>query len=181
VKRPTYLELGRRTVFGRPVKRPIGPVAPPPDPATVADFDLATWRVRPALGRMTKADRILALDPQTLLVLLILAERPPGGVYREELVARVFGPGDDALAHEKLRRCLSFLRRAFSEDGAVRILNAPGDCFVLEVGAPDPARALRAPRTRCSRTRRGSRTSCAAASVTGSRSGSPRRSSSSSA
>jgi Tol biopolymer transport system component len=143
VKRPTYLELGRRTAFGRPLKKPVGPVPPPPDPAAVADFDLGTWRVRPALGRMTRADRILALDPQTLLVLLILAERPPDGVNREELVVRVFGPGAEQLAHEKLRRCLSFLRRAFSEDGAVRILNAPGDCFVLEVGAPDPDRGLR--------------------------------------
>jgi hypothetical protein len=145
VKRPSYLELGRRTAFGRPLKKPRGPVAPPPDPATVADFELATWRVRPALARMTRADRILALDPQTLLVLLILAERPPGGVNRDELVARVFGPGDDDRAHDKLRRCLSFLRRAFSEDGAVRVLNAPGDCFVLEVGAPDPSRGLRTP------------------------------------
>jgi len=145
VKRPTYLELGRRTAFGRPLKKPVGPVPPPPDPATIADFDLATWRVRPALGRMTKADRILALDEQTLLVLLVLAERPPGGVNREQLVARVFGPGAEELAHEKLRRCLSFLRRAFSEDGSVRILNAPGDSFVLEVGAPDPARGRRTP------------------------------------
>jgi Tol biopolymer transport system component len=145
VRRPTFLELGQRTAFGRPLKKPLGPVAPPPDPATVADFELATWRVRPALGRMTKADRILALDAQTLLVLLILAERPPGGVNREELVVRVFGPGAEQLAHDKLRRCLSFLRRAFSEDGAVRILNAPGDCFVLEVGTPDPERGLRPP------------------------------------
>ncbi len=145
VKRLTYLELGRRTAFGRPLKKPVGPVPPPPDPAAVADFELATWRVRPSLGRMTKADRILALDPQTLLVLLILAERPAGGVNREQLVVRVFGAGAEQLAHEKLRRCLSFLRRAFSEDGAVRILNAPGDCFVLEVGTPDPGRGLRWP------------------------------------
>ncbi len=142
---PSYLELGQRKAFGRPLKRPVGPVAPPPDPAAVADFDLGTWRVRPSLARMTKADRILALDPQTLLVLLVLAERPAGGVNREELMIRVFGPGDDRLNHEKLRRCLSFLRRAFSEDGAVRIANAPGDCFVLEVGAPDPERSLRTP------------------------------------
>jgi Tol biopolymer transport system component len=144
-RRPTYLELGRRTQFGRPVKKPIGPVAPAPDPEQVADFDLGTWRVRPALARMTRADRILALDPQTLLVLLILAERPPGGVNRELLIARVFGPGGDEAYHEKLRRSLSFLRRAFSEDGAVRIANAPGDCFELEVGAPAPDRGLRAP------------------------------------
>ncbi|HUO79803.1 MAG TPA: hypothetical protein VMU00_06650 [Steroidobacteraceae bacterium] len=145
MKRPTYLELGRRTQFGRPVKKPVGPVAPPPDPAGVADFDLGTWRVRPALGRMTKADRILALEPQTLLVLLILAERPPGGVNREQLELRVFGPGAEGQNHDKLRRCLSFLRRAFSEDGAVRIVNAPGDAFVLEVGAPDPGRGRRTP------------------------------------
>jgi Tol biopolymer transport system component len=143
VKRPTYLELGRRTQFGRPVRKPVGPVLPAPDPGAVADFDLGTWRVRPALARMTRADRILALDPQTLLVLLILAERPPGGVNRELLIARVFGPGGDAAYHDKLRRSLSFLRRAFSEDGAVRIVNAPGDCFVLEVGAPAPDRGLR--------------------------------------
>ena len=145
MKRPTYLELGRRTQFGRPVKKPVGPVAPPPDPAGVADFDLGTWRVRPALGRMTKADRILALEPQTLLVLLILAERPPGGVNREQLELRVFGPGAEGQNHDKLRRCLSFLRRAFSEGGAVRIVNAPGDAFVLEVGAPDPGRGRRTP------------------------------------
>ena len=125
MKRPTFLELGRRTQFGRPVRRPIGPVAPPPDPASVADFDLGTWRVRPGVARMTRADRILALDAQTLTVLLILAERPPGGVNRDELIARVFGPGDDEDHRDKLRRCLSFLRRAFSEDGAVRIANAP--------------------------------------------------------
>ena len=35
MKRPTYLELGRRTAFGRPLKKPLGPVPPPPDPATV--------------------------------------------------------------------------------------------------------------------------------------------------
>ncbi|HUO96005.1 MAG TPA: hypothetical protein VMT92_07215 [Steroidobacteraceae bacterium] len=145
MKRPTFLELGRRRQFGRPVKRPIGPVDPAPDPAQVADFDLGTWRVRPALARMTRADRILALDPQTLLVLLILAERPPGGVNRDQLIARVFGPGEEEDNRDKLRRCLSFLRRAFSEDGAVRILNEPGDCFVLEVGAPAPERGLRTP------------------------------------
>ncbi|MBS0396006.1 MAG: PD40 domain-containing protein, partial [Proteobacteria bacterium] len=143
MKKPTFLDLGRRRQFGRPVRKPLGPLLPPPDPAGVADFDLATWRVRPALARMTRADRILALDPQTLAVLLILAERPEGGVNRDELTARVFGPGEDEDKRDKLRRCLSFLRRAFSEDGAVRIANAPGDCFVLELGAPLPERGLR--------------------------------------
>ena len=138
-----YLERGRRTLLGRPVRRPIGPVAPPPDPVGVADFELATWRVRPALARMTRADRIVALDAATLAILLILAEHPPGGVNRDELAARVFGPGDPDEHEPKLRRSLSFLRRVFSEDGAVHLENAAGNCYVLRVGAPAPGRALR--------------------------------------
>jgi Tol biopolymer transport system component len=145
-KRPTYLELGRRQAFGRPSRRaPLGPVAPPPDPATVADFDLGTWRVRPALARMTSADRIVALEPPTLLALLILAERPPGGVNRDQLAARIYGGGMAEDHEPKLRRVLGFLRRVFSEDGSVRIENAPGDAYVLEVGSPVPGRGLKAP------------------------------------
>ncbi|MBS0375460.1 MAG: PD40 domain-containing protein [Proteobacteria bacterium] len=143
MKPPTFLDLGRRKQFGRPVRKPLGPLPPPPDPAGVPDFELATWRVRPSLARMTRADRILALDAQTLAVLLILAERPPGGVNRDELMARVLGPGEDQDKRDKLRRSLSFLRRAFSEDGSVRIVNAPGDSFVLEVGPPQADRGLR--------------------------------------
>jgi Tol biopolymer transport system component len=143
VKRPSYLELGRRVAFGRPLKKPLGPVAPAPDPDTVADFDLGTWRVRPALRRMTRADRIVALDEPTLLTLLVLAERPPGGTNRDELAARVFGGGLAEDHEPKLRRVLGLLRRVFSEDGAVRIANAPGDSYVIEVGAPVPGRGLK--------------------------------------
>ena len=134
MKRPTYLELGRRKHFGRPARKSPGPLLPPPDPATIADFDLGTWRVRPALGRLTRADRILVLDDATLKILLLLAERPPGGVGRDELALRVFGPGGIEANGDKFRRCLGFLRRAFSEDGAVRIVNAPGDRYDLEIG-----------------------------------------------
>ena len=144
MKRRSYLELGKRMAFGRPVKKPIGPVAPAPDPDHVADFDLGTWRVRPALRRMTRADRIVALDGPTLLTLLVLAESPPGGTNRDELAARVYGGGLAEDHEPKLRRVLGLLRRVFSEDGAVRIVNAPGDCYVLEVGAPVPGRGLKA-------------------------------------
>lgn len=144
MKRPGYLELGRREAFGRPARRLVGPVEPAPDPAGVADFDLGTWRIRPALARMTRADRIVALERPTLLALLILAERPAGGVNRDVLAARVYGGGIAEDHEPKLRRVLGFLRRAFSEDGAVRIANAPGDAYLLEVGAPVPGRGLKA-------------------------------------
>ena len=143
MKPPTYLQLGRRKAFGRPVRKPVGPVPPPPDPQTVADFDLGTWRVRPALARMTRADRIVALDPPTLQVLLILTEQTGAAVNRDELAARVFGPGGVDEHEVLLRHRLGFLRRAFSEDGAVRLENAPGDCYRLQIGAPVPGRGLR--------------------------------------
>ncbi|MCZ8130640.1 MAG: hypothetical protein O9284_05000 [Steroidobacteraceae bacterium] len=134
MKRRSYLELGKRNVFGKPQKKPIGPVAPPPDPQQVPDFDLGTWRVRPALARMTRADRLVALEELELRTLLCLVEAPPEGVNREELALRVFGKGESI--DERLKRILSFLRRVFSEDGAVRIENAPGDAYRLVVGEP---------------------------------------------
>jgi Tol biopolymer transport system component len=138
VKRPTYLDVGRRKLFGRAERKVLGPVDPPPDPAAVADFELGTWRVRPALARMTRADRIVALDPASLAIILILREAPAEGVNRDLLAARLFGPGQ----HEvPLRSALGFLRRVFSEDGAVRLENAPGDCYRLVIGAPVPGRA----------------------------------------
>ena len=139
-RRPTYLEAGQRMRFGRPVQKRIDPVDPAPEPATSPDFELGTWRVRPASGRMTRADRLVALDPATLRCLLVLHEAPPSGVARPILAARVFGMG---APEEKLRRCLSHLRRVFAEDGSVRIENAPGDCFVLWTGPPVPGRHLR--------------------------------------
>lgn len=142
-KRPTFLELGRRRAFGRPVRKPLGPVDPPPDPAVTPDFDLGTWRVRPSLARMTRADRIVALDKPTLLALLILAEHPTSGVNRDELAARIYGGGMAEDHEPKLRRVLGLLRRVLSEDGAVRIANAPGDNYVLEVGPPVPGRGLK--------------------------------------
>ena len=143
-KRSTYLDLGRRQAFGRPIKKILPPLPPPPDPLTVADFDLGAWRVRPSLSRMTRADRIQTLDPQTLSILILLGQPPISPVNREELATRVFGRGGIDEHGEKFRACLSFLRRILSEDGSVRIVNAPGDCYLLEIGEPVTERGLRA-------------------------------------
>lgn len=140
MKRRSYLEAGQRMQFGRPVKRPLGDVEPAPDPAIYPDFDLGTWRVRPSLARMIRADRLVALDPPTLRCLLVLHSAPAGGVSRAMLAARVYGPG---VPEERLRRCLSLLRRVFAEDGSVRLENAPGDCYLLVTGEPVPGRTLR--------------------------------------
>jgi Tol biopolymer transport system component/DNA-binding winged helix-turn-helix (wHTH) protein len=134
MKRPTFLEAGRRQLFGRTVRRISGPVEPPPDPQATADFDLGSWRVRPTLARLTRADRLVALDPVALAVLLILAEAPAEGVNRDLLAARVFGSVE---AEPKLRRTLSFLRGVLSTDRTVRIENAPGDAYRLVTYSAD--------------------------------------------
>lgn len=145
MKRPSYLELGRRQAFGRTARKPVGPVDPPPRPEEAEAFDLGSWHVEPAAGRMRRGAREIALDVQTLQILLILAAAPEAGVGREALAVRVFGVAGSEEHGPKLRRCLGFLRRVFSEDGSVRILNAPGDCYVLEVGEPTAERAAPAP------------------------------------
>src|SRR3974390_1081610 len=95
VKRPpSYLEVGRRKLFGRPERKILGPVDPPPDPAGVPDFDLGTWRGRPAPPPVARADRIVAHAPASLAVILMLRDAPPEGLNRDLLAARLFGPGE---------------------------------------------------------------------------------------
>ena len=91
-RRPTYLELGRRERFGKRATKSVGPIEPPPRPDEVADFDLGTWHVQPSLARMTRGDHVVDLDDQVLAALLILAERPPGGINRDLLILRIYGP-----------------------------------------------------------------------------------------
>jgi Tol biopolymer transport system component len=136
-RRPTYLELGRRERFGRkPPLQSVGPIVPPPRPDEVAPFDLGTWHIEPLAARMTRGTRVVELDGQALAALLILAAAPAGGVNRDQLILSLFGPGGAETHPEKIRRVLSILRRLFAEDGSVRLVNAPGDCYVLEFGPP---------------------------------------------
>jgi Tol biopolymer transport system component len=153
MKRPGYLELGRRKVFGKPVNKPLGPIEPPPDPQQSLPFSLGSWHVDPMNAYMQRDDRTVALDRPTLLILLILAEHQLDtlttdtveGINRDVLALRVFGGNAPAMHANKLRRSLSFLRRIFSEDGSVRILNAIGDSYVLAIGAPVAGREIPIP------------------------------------
>ena len=141
-RRPTYLELGKPKRFGRAGQAPIGAIVPPPNPADVPPFELGTWHVEPLLARMSRGERIATLDEQTLAAVLILGTAPPEGVNRDQLILSIFGPGGYETHPEKIRRVLSTLRRLFSEDGSVRIVNAPGDCYVLEFGPPREERLV---------------------------------------
>ena len=153
MKRPGYLELGRRTVFGKPVNKPLGPLEPPPDPQQSLPFSVGSWHVDPPNARMQRDGRTVALDRPTLLILLILAAYQQDtvgvdtaeGINRDVLALRVFGGNSPAMHVNKLRRSLSFLRRTFSEDGSVRLLNAIGDSYVLAIGAPVAGRQLPTP------------------------------------
>ncbi len=138
----TFLELGKRTRFGRPAQKAPAPVVPPPRPEDVPPFELGTWHVEPLLRRMTRGTRVADLDEQVLSAVLILAAAPPEGVNRDQLILSLFGPAHPETHREKLRRVLSTLRRLFSEDGSVSLVNAPGDAYALEFGAPREERPV---------------------------------------
>jgi Tol biopolymer transport system component len=144
-RRPTYLELGKRQRFGREAQKPTGPIVPPPRPEEVAPFDVGTWHVEPALARMSRGGRAVELDQQVLSALLILATAPAGGVNRDQLILSIYGPAGAETHSEKIRRVLGTLRRLFSEDGSVRLVNAAGDCYALETGEPHEERTTTVP------------------------------------
>ncbi len=133
MKRPTYLDAGRKMRFGKPSRRLVDEAEPAPDPSTFPDFSLGTWLVQPALGTLTRGDRIVSVNTQTMMCLLVLHTAPVQGVSRAMLVARVFGL---EASEEKIRPCLSLLRRVFAEDRSVRIEHAPNYHYCLWTGPP---------------------------------------------
>lgn len=77
-------------------------------------FQIGTWRVEPALNRVTGSRGAAQLEPRVMRVLVCLAQRAGEVVTREALLEEVWGGtvvGDDSLT-----RSISDLRRTFGDD-----------------------------------------------------------------
>ena len=76
-------------------------------------FNIGEWRVLPLEGRMIGPDGINRLQPKTMDVLLVLAERDGAVVTREELLSAVWE--GRAMSDEPLTRCIGDLRRKLGD------------------------------------------------------------------
>ncbi len=118
-----------------------GPLPPPLDLATCADFTLGTWRIEVQAARLVRGDRQFELDEQMLSTLVLIAQAGALGIRRELLCLHLFGPVRPENHPAKLRRITSFLRRVLSDDGSVRLINTTPDGYAFETGAPVEGRS----------------------------------------
>ena len=76
-------------------------------------FNIGQWRVVPLEGRIIGPDGINRLQPKTMDVLLVLAERGGAVVTREELLEAVWE--GRAMSDDPLTRCIGELRRKLGD------------------------------------------------------------------
>ncbi len=77
-------------------------------------FVISGWRIEPPLNRMTRAGRVLQLEPRVMQVLCKLAEQPGEVFTRNELMDSVWQ--GVTVGEEALTRAISELRKAFKDD-----------------------------------------------------------------
>ncbi len=88
---------------------PLGTESPPAPVGT--ELQVGEWTVEPALNQLSRAGKIVKLEPKAMSVLMYLADRPGQVVSREALLSTVWAGtvvGDDSLTQViiKLRKAL---------------------------------------------------------------------------
>ncbi len=88
---------------------PLGTESPPAPVGT--ELQVGEWTVEPALNQLSRAGKIVKLEPKAMSVLMYLADRPGQVVSREALLSAVWAGtvvGDDSLTQViiKLRKAL---------------------------------------------------------------------------
>jgi len=78
------------------------------------DFRLADWTVHPSLGRITRGDEAVHLQPRVMDVLVYLARQPGKVLSKEEILDAVWP--DEFVANSVLTRAVAVLRRALGEN-----------------------------------------------------------------
>lgn len=100
------------------------------------DFALGPVTIRPSLSRL-EGSASLRVQPQVMRVLVALARRPGGVVTREELVEACWAGG--IVSDETLGRCVSRLRAALTEAGALDTRIEPVSRSGYRLVPPEPA------------------------------------------
>jgi len=80
----------------------------------IREFRVGEWLVEPDLNRVTKADKIITIEPKVMAVLIYLADNP-GEVLSKETIIRTVWP-DTFVSDDVLTYSISELRKAFEDD-----------------------------------------------------------------
>jgi len=136
-KKPTgFLEIVRQKRAAQNIAWSRGPLPPPIDLTSCADFALGTWQVEIQNSCIRRGNRVFELDEQALSAIVLIAQAGTLGIRRDTLCIQIYGPVRPENHPAKLRRITSFLRRVVGDDGSVRLINTPNDGYAFEIGAP---------------------------------------------
>jgi len=132
-KKPGFLELGRRTLFGRPA-RPVVPDLPPaPDLANAQPFSIGALEIDPKRLTARFESREYPIDAAACRILLMLKESYPAAINREHLAVRVYGKGGTFDHRESFQRQLARIRHIFALTKTAHLTHHDGDAYALEI------------------------------------------------
>lgn len=129
-RKPGFLELGRRKLFGQPARPVVGPVEPAPDPSESEPFEIGVLIIEPRLGQARLGDRVYPLETPALKLLLMLKDGQ--AVSREQLAVRIYGRMGTFEHHAAFSRQLARVRHVLKKSQAARVVNGEGDTLSLQ-------------------------------------------------
>ncbi len=105
------------------------------------DFELADWRVRPSLNRLSRVGRTVQLEPKLMDVLLFLARRGGEVVSKNDITDAVWS--EQFITDSVVTRAIAELRRALGDDAHapryIETISKRGYRLIAPVTFPRPA------------------------------------------
>ncbi|HEX6741240.1 MAG TPA: winged helix-turn-helix domain-containing protein [Sphingomicrobium sp.] len=89
----------------------------------IADFDVGSARVRPALLEIRSGAEVHSVEPRVMQMLVALYRARGGPIAREELIELCWG--GLAVSDDAINQCVSKLRRAVSSLTDVQVISVP--------------------------------------------------------
>ncbi|MDH5661274.1 MAG: winged helix-turn-helix domain-containing protein, partial [Gammaproteobacteria bacterium] len=77
-------------------------------------FFVADWHVDPSLGRISRGQKVIKLEPKVMMVLVCLAQEAGEVISREQLESTVWA--DRVVGYDSLATTIIKLRKAFEDD-----------------------------------------------------------------
>jgi Tol biopolymer transport system component len=126
-----FLELGRRTLFGRPARPVVGNLPPAPEPSSSEDFSLGELRVEPQLGVARLREVSFPLESPAVKLLLML--QSGAAIPREHLAVRIYGRGGTFEHGRAFARQLARVRHVLKQTGVAELIHGEGDTLQLHL------------------------------------------------